>query len=79
MIKPINKVNDKSYIDITNLALNNLIFTTSTALSNSNQNAAIAQQQGQLLMQATTTQGLNAINNIASASISKAVDSILDK
>lgn len=79
MIKPINKVNNNSYIDITNLALNNLIFTTSTALSNSNQNAAIAQQQGQLLMQATTTQGLNAINNIASASISKAVDSILDK
>lgn len=37
------------------------------------------QQQGQMLMQASTTQGINAINAISSASISKATEAILDK
>ena len=75
----VTQTNTKTVAETPALAMSNFIMATNTALSNSNQNATIAQQQGQMLMQATTTQGINAINSISSASISKAADAILEK
>ncbi|HBN6205823.1 MULTISPECIES: RebB family R body protein [Vibrio harveyi group] len=74
----ITQTNVSTVAETPTLAMSNFIMATNTALSNSNQNATIAQQQGQMLMQAATTQGVNAINTISSASISKAVESILE-
>ncbi|EHN68480.1 RebB family R body protein [Aliivibrio fischeri] len=75
----VTQINTESIGGIPSMAMNNFIMAINTAISNGNQNAAISQQQGQMLMQASTTQGINAINAISSASISKATEAILDK
>ncbi|MFY2507509.1 glycerol-3-phosphate dehydrogenase subunit C [Vibrio pectenicida] len=75
----VTQTNTKTVAETPAMAMSNFIMATNTAVSNSNHNATAAQQQGQMLMQAATTQGINAINAIGTASISKAAEAILEK
>ena len=75
----VTQTNTKTVAETPAMAMSNFIMATNTAVSNNNQNATAAQQQGQMLMQAATTQGINAINAIGSTSISKAAEAILEK
>ncbi len=74
----VTQVNTKNLAEVPAIAMGGLLMATNTAMGNASHNAALSQQQGQMLMMATVTQGVNAINAIAAASISKAAKNIIN-
>ncbi|WP_080641629.1 RebB family R body protein [Vibrio owensii] len=56
-----NHVDDILFKNIVSTAMDNLLLSTSQSLSNISQNATLAQQQGQVIMQTTTALGISAI------------------
>ncbi|HGZ7315249.1 TPA: RebB family R body protein [Vibrio parahaemolyticus] len=56
-----NHVDDILLKNIVSTAMDNLFLSTSQSLSKISQNATLAQQQGQVIMQTTTALGISAI------------------
>ncbi len=74
----VTQVNTKNIAEVPAISMGGFIMATNNAIGNSNHNATLSQQQGQMLMLATVSQGVNAINTIGSASISKAAKTIIN-
>lgn len=73
----VTQANLKVVGDAPAMGMGNLFIATSQALSTAAHNATFAQQQSWTTMQAATTQGVNAILTVDTASIGKATESIL--
>jgi hypothetical protein len=57
------EVSTKVIGEIPEIAMGNLLMSTSHALGNASYNAILAQQQGLITMQAVTFQGVNSLMN----------------
>jgi O-antigen/teichoic acid export membrane protein len=60
-------------------AMGNLFTAIGQAMSNMNTNAASAQQQANISVQAATVQGVNALTAIGSAVLGRATESIIEE
>lgn len=75
----ITQVNTKVVGETPAMAMGNLLMSTSQALSNAAHNAAVAQQQANITMQAATVQGVNSLMATGSAVIGRSAESIIEK
>ena len=73
----VTQANVKVLGDAPAMGMGNLFIATSQALGNSAHNSTYGQQQAWTTMQAATTQGVNAILTLDTASIGKATEAIL--
>jgi hypothetical protein len=74
----VTQVNTKVLGDVPATAMGNLMMTTSQALGVSAQNLTIGQQQANVMWQAATVQGINALMNTGDAITGKVTTQILD-
>lgn len=75
----VTQVNTKVVGETPAMAMGNLLMSTSQALGNGAHNAASAQQQGQITMQAATVQGINSLMSVGSAVIGRTSEEIIEK
>ncbi|PQJ55653.1 glycerol-3-phosphate dehydrogenase subunit C [Vibrio jasicida] len=75
----VTQVNTKVVGETPAMAMGNLLMSTSHALSNTAHNAATAQQQGQMTMQAATVQGVNSLMSVGSAIVGRVSESVIEK
>lgn len=73
----VTQVNTKVLGDTPATAMGNLMLTTSQALSVSGQNLTSGQQQANVMYQAATVQGINALMNTGEAVTGKVTEKIL--
>ena len=73
----VTQVNTKVLGDTPATAMGNLMMTTSQALSTSGQNLATSQQQANVMYQAATVQGINALMNTGEAVTGKVAEQVL--
>jgi hypothetical protein len=73
----VTQVNTKVLGDTPATAMGNLMLTTSQALSVSGQNLTSGQQQANVMYQAATVQGINALMNTGEAVTGKVTEQIL--
>ena len=73
----ITQVNTKVLGDTPAMGMGNLQVSTSHALSNSAHNATLQSQQSQLVQNAATVQGINALLSLGAAIKGRVVDEIL--
>lgn len=74
----VTQVNTKVLGDTPATAMGNLMLTTSQALSVSGQNLTSGQQQANVMYQAATVQGINALMNTGEAVTGKVTEQILN-
>ena len=72
----VTQSNVKVIVESAAVALSNLYQATSSALANAIQNATFAQQQSNLIHQATTTQGVNLIYAVDTEAVADAAEKI---
>lgn len=75
----VTQVNTKVIGDTPASAMGNLMMTTSQSLSVSGQNATTGQQQANVMHQAATVQGLNALMNTGNAVTGTVTGKIIDR
>ncbi len=75
----VTQVNTKVLGDTPAIAMGNLMMSTSQALSVSGQNLTNGQQQANVMYQAATVQGINALMNTGSAVTGTVSGKIIDK
>ncbi len=75
----VTQVNTKVVGETPAMAMGNLLLSTSQALGNAAHNATIAQQQANIVWQATTVQGVNSLMSTGSAVIGRSAEAILEK
>ncbi len=75
----VTQVNTKVLGDTPATAMGNLMMTTSQALSTSGQNLTTGQQQANVMYQAATVQGINALMNTGEAVTGTVTDQIIEK
>ncbi len=73
----VTQVNTKVIGDTPAVAMGNLMMSTSQALATSAQNLTTGQQQANVMWQAATVQGINALMNTGDAVTGKVVDQVL--
>ena len=73
----VTQVNTKVLGDTPATAMGNLMLSTSQALATSAQNLTMGQQQANVMWQAATVQGINALMNTGNAVTGKVTDQIL--
>jgi len=74
----VTQVNTKVLGDTPATAMGNLMMTTSQALAVSAQNLTSGQQQANVMWQAATVQGINALMNTGNAVTGKVTSQVLD-
>jgi hypothetical protein len=74
----VTQVNTKVLGDTPATAMGNLMLTTSQALSVSGQNLTTGQQQANVMYQAATVQGINALMNTGDAVTGKVAQQVLN-
>ncbi|QUJ69649.1 RebB family R body protein (plasmid) [Photobacterium sp. GJ3] len=74
----VTQVNTKVLGDTPATAMGNLMMTTSQALAISAQNLTTGQQQANVMWQAATVQGINALMNTGNAVTGKVTTQVLD-
>jgi hypothetical protein len=74
----VTQVNTKVLGDTPATAMGNLMLTTSQALSVSGQNLTTGQQQANVMYQAATIQGINALMNTGDAVTGKVAQQVLN-
>ncbi|AQM69925.1 hypothetical protein ACOMICROBIO_LMKGKHOH_04031 [Vibrio sp. B1FIG11] len=75
----VTQVNTKVLGDTPASSMGNLMLTTSQSLSIAGQNAATGQQQANVMHQAATVQGLNALMNTGNAVTGTVTGNIIDR
>lgn len=75
----VTQVNTKVLGDTPATAMGNLMMATSQALSASAQNVTEGQQQANVMYQAATVQGINALMNTGEAVTGTVTDQIIEK
>lgn len=75
----VTQVNTKVLGDTPATAMGNLMMTTSQALSTSGQNLTSGQQQANVMWQAATVQGINALMNTGEAVTGTVTDQVIEK
>lgn len=75
----VTQVNTKVLGDTPASAMGNLMLTTSQSLSVSGQNVATGQQQANVMHQAATVQGINALMNTGNAVTGTVTGNIIDR
>lgn len=75
----VTQVNTKVLGDTPATAMGNLMMSTSQALAAGGQNLTTGQQQANVMMQAATVQGINALMNTGEAVTGKVSDQIISK
>ncbi|WDE02104.1 RebB family R body protein [Thalassomonas actiniarum] len=75
----VTQVNTKVLGEVPATAMGDLMLTTSQALSAGGQNLATGQQQANVMYQAATVQGINALMNTGNAATGKVTESIIDR
>jgi hypothetical protein len=74
----VTQVNTKVLGDTPAMAMGNLMMTTSQALAVSAQNLTSGQQQANVMWQAATVQGINALMNTGNAVTGKVTEQVLN-
>ena len=74
----VTQVNTKVVGETPEMAMGNLLMSTSQALGNAAHNATAAQQQAAITMQAATVQGVNSLMSIGSSVIGRSAESIIE-
>lgn len=75
----VTQVNTKVLGDTPATSMGNLMLSTSQALSTSGQNLTTGQQQANVMYQAATVQGINALMNTGSAVTGTVTGNIIDR
>ena len=75
----VTQVNTKVLGDTPATAMGNLMMTTSQAQAAGAQNLAVSQQQANVMQQAATVQGINALMNTGEVVTGKVSDQIISK
>ncbi len=75
----VTQVNTKVLGDTPAMAMGNLMMSTSQALATSAQNLTMGQQQANVMWQAATVQGINALMNTGNAVTGTVTGKIIDK
>ncbi len=75
----VTQVNTKVLGDTPATAMGNLMMSTSQALATSAQNLTTGQQQANVMWQAATVQGINALMNTGNAVTGTVTGNIIDK
>jgi hypothetical protein len=74
----VTQVNTKVLGEVPATAMGNLMMTTSQALSTGGQNLATGQQQANVMYQAATVQGINALMSTGDAVTGKVAQQVLN-
>jgi hypothetical protein len=75
----VTQVNTSTLASTPAMGMGNLLMATSQAMSNSALNAVSANQQGGIVMQSATVQGINSLMAIGTAVTGRGAEGILEK
>lgn len=75
----ITQANTKVIGDVPSMAMGNLMTTISTALSNAGHNSTSNQNYSNIMSQTATTQGVNSLTSIVTASVGRSSEEVIDK
>ncbi len=73
----VTQVNTKVVGETPAMGMGNLLVSTSQAIANAGHNATAAAQQGAVMMQAATVQGINSLMSIGTSIVGRSSEDIL--